>query len=66
MRITKIPAGERAKLHWWGALFLRVWRDREQMVLVLRVPCWRVRERLEQLCVSWRAGEGWRKGWRIP
>lgn len=63
-------------IKWWGNVFYRVWKDWEQLVVVIRVPWWRGPEaRLygsdaslsyprEQLMLSWRVREGWRSGWR--
>jgi hypothetical protein len=78
--IERIPVGAKPPpIRWWGNVFYRMWKDREQLVIVLRLPWWRGAEpiilggmlsvwthasRREQLTLSWRQGEGWRKGWR--
>jgi hypothetical protein len=69
--IPCVPAGgEPPRIKWWGNVFRRVWRDRTQLVIVLRLPYWgrayciTLDEwRLGQFCVAWRQGEGWRRGW---
>lgn len=70
--IPCVPAGGKPPpLKWWGNIFRRVWADRSQLVIVIRLPWWGWRYRIQtddmgpaQLCISWRAREGWRKGWR--
>lgn len=52
--IPSVPAGGKApQLKWWGNVFRRVWADRTQIVIVLRLPRYRI---------SWRQGEGFRCG----
>jgi hypothetical protein len=71
--MIRVPAnGPAPPLKWWGNAFVRVWSDRTQRVIVLRLPWWRNDVYLAandyfgrgQLMLSWREGEGWRKGWR--
>lgn len=70
--IPRVPAnGPAPPLKWWGNAFVRVWADRMQLVIVLRLPWWSEQYCIQtdevgpaQLMLSWRQGEGWRKGWR--
>lgn len=72
MKLLRVAADYPAPpLRWWGRIFIRVWRDREQIVLTLRLPWWRSAHCMDcddvkicQRVVSWRQGEGWRAGWR--
>lgn len=70
--LPRVPAGAKPQqIHWWGNAFYRVWKDWEQLVIVIRLPWWLETYSIEldeiarcQLCVSWRRREGWRYGWR--
>lgn len=78
MRLPRVPAGAAPPPpRWWGNAFYRVWKDWEQLVIVIRLPWHRTSAGLaaleciygvqvpyEQLVVSWRRREGWRRGWR--
>lgn len=82
MKLPRVPAGAPAPpIRWWGNVFFRVWKDWEQLVIVIRVPWWRkdpmgacavqwygidVDVATQQLVLSWRRREGWRYGWRTP
>lgn len=77
MRLPRVLANEPPPpIHWWGNAFYRVWMGWQQLVIVIRLPWWRETVvscaqdwdgadiAIQQLVISWRAGEGWRYGWR--
>lgn len=40
--LPRVPAGAKPpQIHWWGNAFYRVWKDWEQLVIVIRLPWWR-------------------------